>query len=59
MLLRDVVDILDRKIFSEIKEKLVFYDVVSSIDIENDIGSERGCGYGRRMSVKELTGTKI
>jgi all-trans-retinol 13,14-reductase len=53
-LAQDIVDILDRNILPGIKEKLVFAEVISSIDIENDIGVERGSAYGRRMSVREV-----
>lgn len=50
----DVVDILDRNVFPGIKSKLVFAEVISSVDIENDTGCEMGSAYGRRMSVKEI-----
>jgi len=54
----DVVTILDRNIFPGLKSKLLFTEVISSIDIEKDTGGEMGNAYGRRMSVKEiLSGT--
>ncbi len=50
----DVVEILDRNVFPGIKSKMVFAEVISSIDIEKDTGCEMGSAYGRRMSVKEV-----
>ncbi len=50
----DVVSILDQNIFPGLKSRLLFTEVVSSIDIEAEIDSEMGNAYGRRMSVKEL-----
>ncbi|HOP65273.1 MAG TPA: NAD(P)/FAD-dependent oxidoreductase [Spirochaetota bacterium] len=50
----DIVDILDRNIFPGLKSKLLFAEVVSSIDIETDTGGEMGNAYGRRLSVKEI-----
>jgi len=51
---KDVVEILDKNIFPGIKDRMVFAEVVSSVDIENDIGVEMGGAYGRRMSVREV-----
>ncbi len=50
----DVVTILDRNVFPGIKDRLLFAEIVSSIDIERDTGSERGNAYGRRLSVDEI-----
>ena len=50
----DVVDILDRNVFPGLKERLLFAEVVSSLDIEEATGGEMGNAYGRRMNVKEV-----
>lgn len=50
----DVVDILDKNIFPGIKSKILFAEIISSIDIESDTGGEFGNAYGRRMSVDEI-----
>lgn len=50
----DIVSILDQNIFPGLKSKLLFTEVISSIDIEAATDSEMGNAYGRRMSVKEL-----
>ena len=49
-----MIEILERNVFPGIKPKLLFIEVLSSIDIEAATGSEMGNAYGRRMSVKEL-----
>jgi len=53
-LARDVVDILERNVFPGIKSKVVFTEIISSVDIEKDTGCELGSAYGRRMSVREV-----
>ncbi len=50
----DVVSILDKNVFPGIKSKLIFAEVISSIDIEAATDGEMGNAYGRRMSVKEI-----
>lgn len=50
----DVVTILDKNVFPGIKSKLLFAEVISSIDIEAATDGEMGNAYGRRMSVKEI-----
>lgn len=50
----DVISILDRNVFPGIKSKLIFIEVISSIDIEAATDGEMGNAYGRRMSVKEI-----
>jgi hypothetical protein len=50
----DIVDILDRNMFPGLKSKLLFAEVVSSIDIKAETGGEMGNAYGRRLSVKEI-----
>ena len=50
----DVVSILDRNVFPGLKAKLLFTEVISSIDIETATDGELGNAYGRRMSVKEI-----
>ncbi|HNX23954.1 MAG TPA: NAD(P)-binding protein [Spirochaetota bacterium] len=53
-LANDVVSILDRNMFPGIKSKLLFVEVISSMDIEKATGCEMGSAYGRRMCVKEV-----
>ena len=50
----DVISILDRNIFPGLKSRLLFAEVISSIDIEAATDGEMGNAYGRRMSVKEV-----
>jgi all-trans-retinol 13,14-reductase len=50
----DVVSILDKNIFPGLKAKILFTEVISSIDIEAATDGEMGNAYGRRMSVKEI-----
>ncbi len=50
----DIVDILDRNVFRGLKAKLLFSEVVSSIDIEAETNGEMGNAYGRRLNVKEI-----
>jgi len=50
----DVISILDRNIFPGLKSRLLFVEVISSIDIEAATDGEMGNAYGRRMSVKEV-----
>ena len=50
----DIVDILDRNIFPGISSKLMFAEIISSIDTENQILAESGSAYGRRLSVDEV-----
>ena len=49
-----IVDILEANIFPGIKSKLLFADIISSMDIEKDTGGEFGNAYGRRLTVEEL-----
>jgi all-trans-retinol 13,14-reductase len=55
----DIVDILEKNIFPGIKSKLLFIEILSSIDIENDTGGELGNAYGRRLTVKEILNGSI
>ena len=50
----DVISIIDRNIFPGMRSKLLFAEVISSIDIETATGGEMGNAYGRRMNVKEI-----
>lgn len=50
----DIVDILEKNVFPGIKSKLLFVEILSSLDIEKDTGGELGNAYGRRMTVKEI-----
>lgn len=49
-----IVDILERNVFSGIADQLRFADVVSSVDIASETLGERGNAYGRRLSSAEL-----
>jgi phytoene dehydrogenase-like protein len=49
-----IVDILEENIFPGIRERLLFADIISSLDIERDTGGEFGNAYGRRLTVEEL-----
>jgi len=50
----DIIDILDRNVFPGIRSRLLFAEVLTSIDIEADTGGEMGNAYGRRLSVEEI-----
>jgi len=50
----DIVGILDRNVFPGIKSRLLFAEIISSVDIEAHTGGERGNAYGRRLSVDEI-----
>ena len=49
-----IVEVLDRNVFPGIKSRVMFAEVISSIDIEADMGGELGNAYGRRLSVDEI-----
>jgi len=49
-----IVDILERNVFSGIAGRLRFAEVLSSVDIESETLGERGNAYGRRLSAVEL-----
>lgn len=53
-LARDIVDILDRNVFPGIRPRVLFAEMLSSIDIERDTAGELGNAYGRRLTVKEV-----
>jgi len=38
----DIVDILEKNVFPGIKSKLLFVEILSSLDIEKDTGGELG-----------------
>ncbi len=50
----DIVDILEKNVFPGIKSKVLFIEILSSMDIEKDTGGELGNAYGRRLTVKEI-----
>jgi len=50
----DIVDTLDRNMFPGLKGKLLFAEVISSMDIKAQTCGEMGNAYGRRLSVKEI-----
>ena len=53
-LANDIVDILEKNVFPSIKSKLLFIEILSSMDIKKDTGGELGNAYGRRLTVKEI-----
>jgi phytoene dehydrogenase-like protein len=53
-LANDIIDILEKNVFPGIKSKLLFVEIISSIDIEKDTAGELGNAYGRRLTVKEI-----
>jgi len=53
-LAENIVNILDNNMFPGLKSRLLFAEVISSIDIESDTNGEMGNAYGRRLSVKEI-----
>lgn len=50
----DIIDILEENVFPGIKSRLLFTEILSSIDIERDTAGELGNAYGRRLNVKEI-----
>lgn len=50
----DIVSILDKNVFPGIKSRVLFTEIISSIDIETDTGGEFGNAYGRRMTADEI-----
>jgi len=55
----DIMDILEENIFPGIKSRLLFIEILSSVDIQHDTGGESGNAYGRRMTVKEILSGSI
>jgi len=53
-LFNDIISILDKNIFPGIKSRVLFGEIFSSIDIENETGGEIGNAYGRRLTAKEI-----
>ncbi len=49
-----IIDILEANIFPGIKKKVLFAEIISSMDIEKHTGGEMGNAYGRRLTVEEL-----
>ena len=50
----DILSILDKNIFPGIKSRVLFCEIFSSIDIENDTNGEKGNAYGRRLTAEEI-----
>ncbi|MCB9480729.1 MAG: NAD(P)/FAD-dependent oxidoreductase [Desulfobacteraceae bacterium] len=50
----DIIDILEKNIFHEIKSYLLFSEIITSVDIKNQTGGEMANAYGRRLSVSEV-----
>jgi hypothetical protein len=48
------VDILDRYVFPGIRSRVLFSEVVSSMDVERDTAGEMANAYGRRLTVREV-----
>jgi all-trans-retinol 13,14-reductase len=53
-LAKDIVDILEKNVFPGIRSKLLFIEILSSVDIQKDTAGEWGNAYGRRLTVKEI-----
>jgi all-trans-retinol 13,14-reductase len=53
-LVSDIVDILERNVFPGISSQLVFAEIISSVDTEEQTHGERGNAYGRRLTVDEI-----
>ena len=45
---------MSRNIFPGISSRLLFAEILSSMDIAKDTGGEFGNAYGRRMTVDEI-----
>ncbi len=53
-LVDDIISILEKNIFPGIRSRVLFAEILSSIDIENETNSELGNAYGRRLTVGEI-----
>lgn len=53
-LAEDIVSILERNVFPGIAPRVLFTELLSSIDIERQTGGESGNAYGRRLTVDEV-----
>jgi phytoene dehydrogenase-like protein len=53
-LIDQVLTILDQNVFPGLKSRLLFAEMVSSLDIEMETGGEMGNAYGRRLNVAEI-----
>ena len=51
---QDLVSILDRAVLPGIQAHIRFVRIVSTIDLVEETGSERGSVYGRRLTVPEV-----
>lgn len=49
-----ILEILERNVFPGIKNRILFAEIISSMDIEKDTGGEFGNAYGRRLTVDEI-----
>ncbi|MGM0419047.1 MAG: phytoene desaturase family protein [Thermodesulfobacteriota bacterium] len=54
ILAEHVTEILEQNIFPGIKDYILFTEIISSVDIQNDTAGEMGNAYGRRLSVNEV-----
>ena len=50
----DIISILDKNVFPGIKSRILFAEIISSMDIENDTGGELANAYGRRLTAEEI-----
>ncbi len=55
----DIIDILEKNIFPGISSRLLFSEIISSMDIERDTAGELGNAYGRRLTAKEILNGSI
>jgi phytoene dehydrogenase-like protein len=53
-LVDDIISILEKNLFPGIRSRVLFAEILSSIDIENETNSELGNAYGRRLTVGEI-----
>ena len=50
----DVLGILENNFFAGITSKISFAEVITSVDLEERVGSEKGNAMGRRMNMDEM-----
>jgi phytoene dehydrogenase-like protein len=52
----DILSTLDRQLFPGIRDHVTFTRVMTPMDVELELGAERGNGYGHRLTPKEMLG---
>lgn len=50
----DIIDILEANVLPGIKSRVLFAEIISSMDVQRDTDGEWGNAYGRRLTVKEI-----